>query len=78
MSKVGGIFLAYKAQAADDEIAASKVALQKLGGTIRSTYQLELPTVPVPEERNLIIIDKEQSTPNKYPRRAGLPAKKPL
>ena len=77
-AKVGGIFLAYKAQAADDEIAASEAALQKLGGTIRSTYQLELPTVPVPEERNLIIIDKEQSTPNKYPRRAGLPAKKPL
>lgn len=77
-AKVGGIFLAYKAQAADDEIATSKAALQKLGGTIRSTYQLELPTVPVPEERTLIIIDKEQSTPNKYPRRAGLPAKKPL
>lgn len=77
-AKIGGVFLAYKAQAADDEITAAKTALQKFGGTIRSTYQLELPTVPVSEERNLIIIDKDQPTPNQYPRRAGLPAKKPL
>ena len=77
-AKVGGVFLAYKAQAADEELQAARPALQKLGGTVRSTYQLALPTEPEPEERNLIIIDKHQATPNKYPRRAGLPAKKPL
>lgn len=75
--KVGGIFLAYKAQAADSEIKAAHNAIQKLGGRLNSTYALELPTVPV-EERNLIIIDKVKKTPLSYPRRAGQPAKKPL
>lgn len=76
--KIGGIFLAYKAQAADDEIQAAQHALQVLGGQVRTTYSLTLPTKPTPEERNLIIIDKSQQTPQKYPRRAGTPAKKPL
>lgn len=76
--KVGGIFLAYKAQAADEELQNATHALQELGGKLRSVYQLELPTKPVPEERNLIIIEKQAPTPQKYPRRAGLPAKKPL
>lgn len=78
VAKVGGTFLAYKAQAADEELHNATNALHKLGGKVRSVYQLELPTQPTPEERNLVIIDKQQATPQKYPRRAGLPAKKPL
>lgn len=78
VAKVGGVFLAYKAQAADEELHNATNALQKLGGKVRAVYQLELPTQPTPEERNLIIIDKQQASPQKYPRRAGLPAKKPL
>ncbi|WP_295729177.1 16S rRNA (guanine(527)-N(7))-methyltransferase RsmG [uncultured Limosilactobacillus sp.] len=76
--KVGGIFLAYKAQAAEDELLAASQAIKKLGGQERTVYSLELPTAPEPEERNLVIIDKLTATPQKYPRRAGLPAKKPL
>lgn len=76
--KVGGIFLAYKAQAAHEEVQAAQHAIKTLGGEVRSTYSLTLPTTPTPEERNLIIIDKVQKTPLKYPRRAGTPAKKPL
>lgn len=76
--KVGGVFLAYKAQAADEELHAAQHAIQTLGGLVRSTYSLTLPTSSAPEERNLIIIDKQQATPQKYPRRAGTPAKKPL
>ncbi len=30
------------------------------------------------EERNIIVIDKIKATPNKYPRRPGLPSKKPI
>lgn len=76
--QIGGVFLAYKAQAADEELQAAQNAFEKLGGQVRSTYSLTLPTTPEPEERNLILIDKKRATPSKYPRRAGLPAKKPL
>ncbi len=30
------------------------------------------------EERNIIVIDKIKATPKKYPRRPGLPSKKPI
>ena len=76
--KVSGEFLAYKAAAADDELQAAQGAIQTLGGQVSSTMQLVLPTQPEPEQRNLIIIDKVAATPQKYPRRPGLPAKKPL
>ena len=69
--KVGGEFLAYKAAAAEDELQAAQGAIQTLGGQVSSTQ-------PEPEQRNLIIIDKVAATPQKYPRRPGLPAKKPL
>jgi 16S rRNA (guanine527-N7)-methyltransferase len=32
----------------------------------------------VVEERYLIVIDKVAATPNNYPRRVGVPAKKPI
>lgn len=76
--KVGGLFLAYKASAAADELQDAKGAIRKLGGQYQKTVTLELPTKPVAEERNLILIDKIKNTPSQYPRRAGTPAKKPL
>ena len=77
-AKVGGVFLAYKAQAAADELTSATRAIAKLGGQKRNVYSLELPTKPEPEERNLLIINKLTATPQQYPRRAGTPAKKPL
>lgn len=76
--KVGGLFLAYKASAAEDELQAAKGAITKLGGQYQKTVTLELPTKPIAEKRNLILIDKVKDTPVQYPRRAGTPAKKPL
>lgn len=73
-TKLGGTFLAYKAAAADDELKAAQNALEKLGGRYQSTYTLTLED----EARNLILIQKAKPTPKAYPRRAGLPAKKPL
>jgi 16S rRNA (guanine527-N7)-methyltransferase len=32
----------------------------------------------VAEERTLVVVDKVAATPPSYPRRAGIPAKKPL
>jgi 16S rRNA (guanine527-N7)-methyltransferase len=32
----------------------------------------------VAEERYLVIVDKVAATPNRYPRRVGIPSKRPL
>lgn len=75
-AKVGGEFIAYKASAAATEIQEGGAAIKKLGGKIRETIKLELPESD--EERNIILIDKVSETPKKYPRRPGLPNKKPI
>ena len=75
-AKVGGEFLAYKASAAAEEIQQGGTAIKKLGGKINKTVTMTLPSTD--EERNLILIDKASATPKKYPRRPGLPSKKPI
>ncbi|BAQ23510.1 16S rRNA (guanine(527)-N(7))-methyltransferase RsmG [Streptococcus troglodytae] len=73
--KVGGQLLALKASAADEELKAAQNALNLLfSQTVNSdNYQL-----PNGDGRNLTIITKKKETPNKYPRKAGIPNKKPL
>lgn len=74
--EVGGEFLAYKASAATEEIQQGGAAIKKLGGKIDKTVTMTLPGTD--EERNLILINKVSATPKKYPRRPGLPSKKPI
>lgn len=74
--KVGGEFIAYKALAAPEELQDAGKAIVKLGGQVRQTVQLPLPETD--DERNIILIDKTAPTPQKYPRRPGLPNKKPI
>jgi len=76
-AKVGGQFMAYKATAAQDELKPAQGTISKLGGQLVTVETLELPTEPV-EERNFVLIKKVAATPNKYPRRPGVPNKKPL
>ena len=59
-----------------EEIESSKNALNVLGGKIEKIEKIFLPNSDM--ERNIIVIKKVNSTPNKYPRKAGIPAKKPL
>lgn len=72
--KAGGKFISYKSEKADDEINVAQNAIHLLGGeyTGRSDFELE------GNKRTFVIIDKICSTPDKYPRKAGLPAKSPL
>jgi len=73
--KKDGHFIAYKAKLAEKELKGSGNAISILGGKYLSTIKY---TLSGEEERNLILIKKIGSTPEKYPRRTGLPAKKPL
>lgn len=75
-TKIGGVFLAYKGSAGEDELQAAEPAIHKLGGQVNQVAKLKLPIDDEP--RQIIVVDKVVKTPPKYPRRPGLPAKKPL
>lgn len=74
--KVGGTFVAMKGPKVAEETKAAETALSILGGALEDVINLRLPLGG--DERNLIIIRKIRATPAKYPRRAGMPQKKPL
>jgi 16S rRNA (guanine527-N7)-methyltransferase len=74
--RVGGAAIAMKGVNAPAEVQTSESAIQILGGHLRKLIPVMLPGVA--DERYLIVIDKIAATPPAYPRRAGIPAKKPL
>ena len=73
---VGGSFIAQKKGSIDPEISRADKAIAILGGRLREMKRVELEEFT--EERWLLIIDKVSPTPEGYPRRAGIPAKRPL
>ncbi|MBR5992700.1 MAG: 16S rRNA (guanine(527)-N(7))-methyltransferase RsmG [Lachnospiraceae bacterium] len=74
--KVGGSFIAYKSEKVLEEISISANALNVLGGKIESKFSFDLPDSRL--ARTILFIKKDSSTPDKYPRKAGTPSKKPL
>jgi 16S rRNA (guanine527-N7)-methyltransferase len=74
--KVEGFMLAQKGESAPGELAQARPAIELLGGRFIESIPVELPGVP--QERSLIVIQKTSPTPDKYPRREGIPSKRPL
>jgi len=74
--RVSGIFLAYKGPGAGEEVERGEHAVITLGGRIAREIEVELPGSA--EKRVLVVINKESNTPEKYPRKAGIPEKRPL
>jgi 16S rRNA (guanine527-N7)-methyltransferase len=74
--KVGGQVLAMKGDSGPAEAHNAENAIQILGGQLRQLTPVVLPGVV--EERYLVVIDKTATTPQKYPRRVGIPTKRPL
>ena len=73
--KVGGRLLALKASNAPEELEEAKNALNLLFSMVEDNLQYELPNG---DPRYITIVEKKKETPNKYPRKAGLPNKRPL
>ena len=73
---VGGSFVAQKKGVMDEEISQANRAINLLGGNLRAVKKIDLEEFA--DERWLIIIDKVAPTPEKYPRRPGIPAKRPI
>jgi 16S rRNA (guanine527-N7)-methyltransferase len=74
--RVGGTMLAQKGEGAAIEVHASDAATTTLGGKVRHLLPVELRGLA--ETRYLVMIDKVAATPEKYPRRPGVPKKRPL
>lgn len=74
--RVGGGMLAQKGESGPAETHASERAVRLLGGQLRQLTKVNLPGVV--EDRYLVVIDKIAATPSNYPRRVGIPSKKPL
>ncbi|MEX2784242.1 16S rRNA (guanine(527)-N(7))-methyltransferase RsmG [Streptococcus sp. H49] len=73
--KIKGRLLALKASAAEKEMAQSQNALHLLFTQLLQSDSYKLPNG---DGRTLIILEKKKETPKKYPRKAGIPNKKPL
>jgi 16S rRNA (guanine527-N7)-methyltransferase len=74
--QVGGAMLAQKGQSGPAETHKAEKALKILGGRTRQLLPVTLPGVA--DERFLVVMDKVAATPPQYPRKPGIPAKKPL
>ncbi len=74
--RVGGTMLAQKGESGPAEAQRAEKALHLLGGKLRQVMPVNLPGVA--DDRFLILIDKFAATPPKYPRKPGLPVKRPL
>lgn len=76
LTRVGGHLIAHKGPEAGREVADSGAALKALGGEVRRLKEVSLPRAM--GERVLVLVEKTAPTPPAYPRRPGIPAKRPI
>lgn len=76
LAKIEGKCLCMKGPDIEEEIKNGENAIEILGGTIENIYQFNLPQSDI--KRTIIEIEKIKNTNQKYPRKAGTPAKEPL
>ena len=76
LARVGGAVLAQKGESGPADVHAAEEAIRILGGSVRKLVEVSLHGLA--ETRYLVIVDKVATTPARYPRRAGMPSKRPL
>ena len=74
--RVGGLFIAQKGRSYKQETKKSLKTVQVLGGELIGAENVRIPFIN--QERYLLVIKKIKDTPSKYPRKEGLPQKRPL
>ncbi len=73
--KVGGLFIAQKGRDAKEIKNAEKV-IEILGGKLEEIRKVKLPGDD--ENRNIAVIRKVRNTTQEYPRKPGIPEKRPI
>jgi 16S rRNA (guanine527-N7)-methyltransferase len=72
----GGLVIAQKGEDPAAEVEAAQAAFHRLGGRLRRVLPVSLPGLAA--ARHLVVVEKVAATPDRYPRRPGMPAKRPL
>jgi len=72
----GGRVIVPKKGGLEGELACARAALAELGGRLAAVSPVTVPGLQ--DGRALVIIEKRFATPDRYPRRAGMPHKRPL
>jgi len=70
-----GLFIAPKKGDIEEEINQAGSAIETLGGKLKEIKEVKIEGLDM---RFLVIVEKTAPTPRNYPRRAGIPAKRPL
>jgi 16S rRNA (guanine527-N7)-methyltransferase len=73
--RVGGHLAAVKGSSALDELDAAETAIRELGGRF-----VDAPAFDPPggQRQTVLLIEKAEPTPERYPRREGIPSKRPV
>ncbi len=74
--RIEGHMLAQKGRQAEEEVREASSGIAILGGGPPQLLPVQIPGQYEPS--NLVLIRKRKPTPDKYPRRTGIPAKRPL
>ena len=74
--RTGGTVLTWKKGELEPEISASFHAMDVLGGKLREVAEVDAEGLR--DGRVLVLVDKLKASPAKFPRRPGLPQKRPL
>ena len=74
--QIGGMFIAQKKGEIEQEINRAKEAIAVLGGKLNQIRKIGLDEFS--DARYLVIIDKICPTPRNYPRRPGVPRRRPI
>ena len=74
-ARVGGLVVMHKKADVAAEIGRAQGAIETLGGRVREVIPVALPEL---DDRALVVLEKQHPTHERYPRRPGIPSKRPL
>ena len=74
--RIGGFAVLQKRLGIAPEVERAQCAILATGGRLRELKEVRVDGVP--EATGLVVIEKVSPTPQRYPRRPGIPAKRPL
>ncbi len=75
-AKIGGLTVTYKGSKVREELKDAEVAIKTLNVIIKDIYFYKL--IKNDYKRSLVFFEKTEHTPDKFPRRPGVPQKRPM
>ena len=78
LCRIGGLVIAPRRGGVAVEVAGSAHALEALGGRLEAVEPVTVTVPGLQAGSELVVIEKVAPTPDRYPRRPGMPAKRSL